>query len=210
MTDEAPKPPVDPSDSPSDDGPAVPKAAKLPPKPVTPKKPNADESKAIADIARLDREALKRHEANLLVAKRWAPVIAEYLLDPAGNKGFQTKAQELRLNPEWRFSTERDMASVMVLVAVVKRNDRWETVKLPIAEAFGYHMGVMGLTSLEALFARLNERPYILAGIGLAWATFEFGSAVNDIAKAIIAHNREIDARIEAESDAKQAKDADG
>lgn len=187
------------SDIPPDDTPAVPRAAKLPPKPA--QKPTAEDRKAIVDIARLDREALKRHEANLLVAKRWAPIIAEYLLDPAANKGFASKASELRLSREWRFATERDMASVMVLVAMVKRNDRWEACKLPIAEAFGYHMGVMGLTSLEALFARLNERPYILAGIGLAWATFEFGSAINDIAKAIIAENQRIDAEKAVKAD---------
>lgn len=184
----------------------MPRAAKLPPKPT--KKPtqpqSTDESRAIAEIARIDRDSLKRHESNLLVAKRWAPLITEWLLDPAANKGFQSYGDKLRLNPEWRFSTEQHMANVRVLVAIVKRNDRWEKCELPMAEAFGYHMGVMGLSSIEALFARLNERPYILAAFGIAWATFQFGVAVNDIAKAIIEHN----ARQDAEKSALEAEKA--
>ena len=182
---------------------------RFPPKPPTvgpsiDAKAAAQARREIEDALAAAKTVLANHERNLRIAKRWAPLIRDKFVNPVTTKSFQAKGAELGLDESFRFDIAIDAPNFKVMVAVIPRADSFETVELPFCEALGYHMGSLGLSSVEELLLRLNSKPWIVAAIGLAWALFNYGILVSDIAGKIIERN----AALKAEAERKAAAEA--
>ena len=153
-------------------------------KSANPTKPIVEAS---AKAVRARTEALyQKHLKALRSSKSLKAVVRRWFLEKPTAKAFvmagiPSNRFDFKLK-DW----EGELLQPIIANVIARPDGEVEVIELPLDEFFGYHMGLLGLTSVEELLLAASERPYLLGAFAMVWGVGNYAVALKSIADKVV------------------------